>query len=70
MKVSLEKTNVMVSGGIIKDSFYKSKVYPCAVCRLKVKATSNLCVQCGNWIHGRHAGVIKVNSMFQRNSAC
>ena len=38
---------VMVSSGITKDGLYKSKVDPCGVCSLRVKANSVLCVQCG-----------------------
>ena len=42
----------MVSGGITKDGMSKSKVDPCGVCSLRVKANTVLCVQCGKWIHG------------------
>ena len=51
LKIKLEKTKVMVSGGIIADVMSKSKVDPCKVCRLKAKANSTLCVQCGRWIN-------------------
>ena len=43
----------MVSSGITQDGLSKSKVDPCGVCSLTVKANSALCVQCGKWIHGR-----------------
>ena len=46
LKVSLEKTEVMVSGGITKDGLSKSEVDPCGVCSLRVKANSVLCAQC------------------------
>ena len=45
----------MVSGGIAKDGMSKSKVDPFGVCSLRVMANSVLCVQCGEWIHGRCA---------------
>ena len=32
----------------------KGKVDPCGVCSLRVKAKSVLCLQCGEWIHGRY----------------
>ena len=60
LKVDLEKTKAMVSGDITKDGLSKSKVDPCWVCRLTVKANSVLCLQCGRWIHGRCAGVERV----------
>ena len=62
LKVNLGKTKVLVSGRITKDSMSKSKIDPCGVCSLKVKAKSVLCIQCGKWIHGRCAGVIISNS--------
>ena len=43
----------MVSGGITKDGMSKSKVDPCWVCGLRVKANSVLCVHHGKLIHGR-----------------
>ena len=46
---------VMVGGGITKDGMTKSKVDPCEVCNLRVKAHSVLCLQRGMWIHGRYA---------------
>ena len=36
--VDLEKTKVMVCGGITKDGMSKSKVGPCGVCSLRAKA--------------------------------
>ena len=47
MKVNLEKTKVLVSCGITKNGMSKSKVDPCGVCRLRVRANSVLCLQCG-----------------------
>ena len=38
---------VMVCGGITKDGMYKSKVDPCGVCSLRVKANSAIRLQCG-----------------------
>ena len=47
----------MVSGGITKDDMSKSKVDPCGVSSLRVKANS---VQCDKWIHGRCSRVKRV----------
>ena len=44
LKVDFVKTNVIVSGCIIKDDLSKSKVGPCRI--LRVKANSVLCVHC------------------------
>ena len=60
----------MVSGSIIKDGLTKWKVYPHGVFSLRVKANSDLCVQCGRWFHGRCARVNTVNAKFKRNFAC
>ena len=46
-EISLGGTKVMVSSSITKDGFSNSKVDPCGVCSLRVKASSVLCVQCG-----------------------
>ena len=58
LKINLGKTKVMVCGGITQNGLSKSKVDPCGVCSLRVKANSVLCLQCGKWIHGRCAGMI------------
>ena len=42
----------------------RSKVDPCGVCSLRLKDNSVLCVQCGQWIHGRCA------AKFSRNPTC
>ena len=60
----------MVSGGITKDGMSKSKVDPCGVCSLRVKANSVLCFQCGKLIHGKCAGVKRVTPKFYGNFAC
>ena len=70
LNVNLEKTKAMVSGGITKEGTYKSKIDPCWVCSLRVKANSALCVQCGRWIHRRCAGVKIVTPKLSRNLAC
>ena len=56
-KVDLGKTKVIVCRGITKDGMSKSKVDPCWIRSLRVKANSVLCIQCGKWIQGRCAGV-------------
>ena len=53
LKVNLGKTKVMVCSSITKDGMSKSKVYPCGVCSLRVKANSVLCLLCGKLIHSR-----------------
>ena len=40
----------------------ESKVDPCVDCSLRAKANSALCVQCGEWIDGRCAGVKMVTT--------
>ena len=60
----------MVSRGITHDSLSKSKVDPCGVCSLRVKANSVFCVQCGRWIHGRYVGVKMVTQKFSMNFTC
>ena len=66
MKVNLGKTKVMVCKGITKDGMSKSKVDPCGVYCLRVKANSVLLLQCGKWIHGRCAGVKRVTKFFKK----
>ena len=64
-KVNLGKTKVMVSSTPTKDDMSKSNVGPCDVCHLRVtEANSVLCLQCGNWIHGRCVGVKRVTPKF------
>ena len=70
LKVNLGKTNLWVSGGITKDGMSKSKVDPCGVCSLRVKANSVLCLQCGRWIKDRCARVKRVTTKFSRNLTC
>ena len=38
VRVNIEKTKATVSSGITKDGFSKSKVDPCGVCSMRVKA--------------------------------
>ena len=45
----------MVGGGIRKDGLSKRRVGPCGVCSLGVQANSVFLVQCGMWIHSKHA---------------
>ena len=66
LKATHGKIKVMVCSGIIKEGVSKSKVDPCWVCSLRVKANSVLCLQCGKWIHGRCAGVKMVTQAFSR----
>ena len=41
-----KKNQMMVNGDIKKDGYLKSKVDPCAVCSLRIKANSVLFSQC------------------------
>ena len=69
--VNVGKTNVMVSSGITKDGTSKSKVDPCGVCNMRVKANSVLCLHCGGkLIHVRCAGVKMLPQKISRNFAC
>ena len=61
MKCDLAQCLRVVSDGITKDGLSKSKVDPCGVCSLRVKANSDLC---GKWIHGRCARVKMVTAKF------
>ena len=70
LKVNLGKTKIMVSGSITKHGMPKSKVDPCGVCCLRVKANSALCLQCSKWIHCRCAGVKSVTPDVSRNFTC
>ena len=64
LKVNHGKTKMIVSsGGITKDGMSKSKVDPCGVCSLRVKANSVLCAQCGMCVHGRCVRMIRVTPM-------
>ena len=64
MKVNFGKVKVMVSGSITKDGLSKSKVDPFVGCCLRVKTNSVVCVQYGNWIHGRCTGMKRVTTKF------
>ena len=70
LKVNLGETKVMISGSITKDGMSKSKVDPCGLCSLRVKANSVLCSLCGKWILCRCAWVKRVTQTFSRNYAC
>ena len=60
----------MVSDSIIQDDMSRNKVVPCGVCSMRVKTNPVLCLQCGNWIQGRCAGVKRVTPKFSRNITC
>ena len=55
---------LMVSGGITKDGMSRSKVDPCVISSLRVKANLVLCVQCSKRIHSRYAGEKSVTKNF------
>ena len=67
LKINLGKTKVRVNGGITKDNMFKSKVDPCEVCSLRVKA---YLVLCGKWVHGRCARVKRGTPKLLRNVTC
>ena len=60
----------MFSDSYTKDGLSRSKVDACGICTMRVKANTDLCEQCGKWIHSRCAGVKRVTSMFSTNFAC
>ena len=70
LKVNLGKTKVIFSSGITQDSLSKSKVEPCGICSFRLKANSELCVQCGRMTHGRCARVKRATQRFSRNIKC
>ena len=66
LNVELGQTKVIVSGGISKDGLSKSQVDPCGLRRLRVKANSVLCIQCGELFHSRCSDVKRVTAAFSR----
>ena len=52
------------------DDMFISNVDLCGVNRLKVKANSVLCIQCGRWNHGRCVILKMVTPKFSRNHQC
>ena len=55
VQVNFWKTKVMVSSHISKDGLSNSKIDPCGIRSVRVKANSVLHVQCGKWILSRCA---------------
>ena len=70
LTANLGKTKVMVSTGITQDGLSKSKVDPCGVCSLRVKANSVFYIHCGWWINGRRIRVKRETLKFSRNLSC
>ena len=60
----------MVSSNTTKDGMSESKVYPCVVCSLRVKANSVLCVWCYLWVHGGCSLVKRVTPNIYRSFTC
>ena len=54
----------MVSGGITNHGMCMSKVDPCGVCSLRVKANSVWFLQCDKWMQGRCARVKRVTPKY------
>ena len=69
-KVNIGKTKVMVSGSITKDGMSKSKVDPCWICSLRVKANMVLFLKCSKWINGRCTGMKSVTPKSSINLMC
>ena len=55
LKVNLEKTKMMVTGGEVGD--VRVERYPCGVCGRGVGANSVLCTACGKLCHKRCSGL-------------
>ena len=55
LKVNLEKTKMVVTGGEVGDVVRVGR-YPCGVCGCGVGANSVLCTACGKWCHKRCLG--------------
>ena len=56
LKVNLEKTKMMVTGGEVGDVVGVCR-YPCGVCGRDVGANSVLCTACAKWCHKRCSGL-------------
>ena len=62
LKVNLEKTKMMVTGGEVGDVVRVGR-YPCGVCGRGVGANSVLCTACGKWRHKRCSGLGRLNAV-------
>ena len=56
LKVNMEKTKMMVTGGEVRDVVGVGR-YLCGVCGHGVGANSVLCRACGKWCHKRSSGL-------------
>ena len=56
LKVILEKTKMMVTGGGWRDVVRVGR-YPCGVCGRGVGVNSVLCTACGKWCYKRCSGL-------------
>ena len=56
LKVNLEKTEMMITGGDVGD-VVRVERYPCGVCGRGVGANSVLCTACEKWCHKRCSGL-------------
>ena len=70
LKVNHVTTKLTVSkiGQIIVQ--LRSKKDPCGICGRKTMAHAVLCKSCGNWIHGRCAGIRKVTNTLAIDLKC
>ena len=67
LKVNIEKTKLLVSGGTC-NTVVQTGRYPCGVCGRGVGVNSVLCGDCGKWVHQRCSGLQNVR--LARNFVC
>ena len=68
MRVSLEKTKLMVSG--MEEETFDSKIDPCGGCGTQVMSNSVLCTACVKWVHARRTDKKKVAICLNKNFVC
>ena len=68
MRVTLEKTKLMVSG--MEEEVFDSKIDPCGMCGSRVMSNSVLCTACGKWVHSRCTDKKKVAVFVNKNFVC
>ena len=61
LKVNLEKTKMLVTGGEVRDVMWVGR-YPCGVCGRGVGANSVLCTACGKCCHKRCSGLGRLST--------
>ena len=68
MRVSLEKTTLMVSW--MEEETFDSKIDPCGTCGTRVMSNSELCTARGKWVHARCTDKKKVAVYLNKDFVC